>query len=77
MSNANAKRLVSRRLVEPRRRLQVSDDVSEDDYAANASNAKEISLVDSVERKYLTHLMLARFGNDRDPHERLSNQRAA
>lgn len=40
-----------------RRRLQVSDAVSEDDYPANPSNAKEIRLVDSVERKYLAHLM--------------------
>lgn len=58
MSNSDAKPLVSRRLVNPRRRLQVSDAVSEDDYAANASNAQQIRLVDSVERKYLAHQML-------------------
>lgn len=59
--------------MEPRWRLQVSDAVSEDDYAANASNAKEIRLVDSVERKYLAHPMhtgwasgnLGLFGLDR------------
>ena len=45
------KPLVSGRLMEPRRRLQVSKAVSEDDYAANQSTTHIYATVDSVDRK--------------------------